>query len=119
MWSVTPQKIKIRELFILQFFFSLASFRDLQFPGPVLRIFGWRRQHHVRDPREAHQVELLALHLLPGRALLQHRVLALLQAGHPAVLRGQAHHGLHRHPAAELRPVRGRKLEVRQTGDYF
>ena len=32
--------------------------------------------------------------------------------GHAAVLRRQARHVLHRHLAAELRPLRGRKLGV-------
>ena len=60
--------------------------------------------------------DLRSTPLLPAGALLLHRLPALLQAGHAAVLRGEAPHG-HRHRgAAGLREVQGRRLQVREDG---
>ncbi|XP_037669991.1 transmembrane protein 184A isoform X8 [Choloepus didactylus] len=69
-------------------------------PEPLLPVPGGRERHHGRDPGKARRVQLPLWHLLPAWPVLLHRLPALLQAGHPAVLRGEASHGPdHHHPA--------------------
>ncbi|XP_037669985.1 transmembrane protein 184A isoform X4 [Choloepus didactylus] len=83
----------------------------LQLPEPLLPVPGGRERHHGRDPGKARRVQLPLWHLLPAWPVLLHRLPALLQAGHPAVLRGEASHGPDHHHPAGLRQVQRRGFQ--------
>ncbi|XP_037669980.1 transmembrane protein 184A isoform X2 [Choloepus didactylus] len=80
-------------------------------PEPLLPVPGGRERHHGRDPGKARRVQLPLWHLLPAWPVLLHRLPALLQAGHPAVLRGEASHGPDHHHPAGLRQVQRRGFQ--------
>lgn len=89
----------------------ISSIRHIQFSVAVLRVPGRRGQHHVGDPGEADQVVVHVRHMLSGRQNVHHRFFALLQAGHPAVLSGQAADGVRHHFPAILWPLSRWRLE--------
>lgn len=62
----TGMRVSGDDVWQIKFSYSsfIDSFRDLQFPGPLLRISGRRRQHHVRDTGETDPQFLVLWHML-------------------------------------------------------